>query len=563
MKQYVAAYIRVSSKNQIKSEGSLINQEAQIKRYFDREFEGHKLKVFCEPGVSGRSAKYRPQFQAMFSDMEKGKISDVIFYDMSRAFRSMRDAVDYCEKLQELRVNIHFTKYKVNTSTASGKLFFQILMMLAEFESSNLSERVKNAYDERRLRGVRMGGNFPLGLIDDPINKGKLAIYKPEEKILKSVFTEYLKTGSMCKVADMLNLTYPKAKQYTEDREIILVDRTWNPSSIAYIIRNKIYIGVMEKKNRKTGEVSEVKAKFGPFIDLNLFEKANKLLNKQGTTLKNSIQNSRNNISYLLSGLNLFFCGSCKRGLTGSTLTQRNKKYSYYKCGKVKWEAGKAVHDSSIKCTTKMLRKEVIEEHIENIMDWIMNNSNSTIFKKAFSDFSETIEKNREDVTAKEDKIKQEINRLNQDKDRLISVLSKLTNQTLIKEQNLKLEEILEKITAAEESLEALFENSLAIDDLEDRYQDFLEESGGKNKKKRSFKNLSLEEKRELLTLVFKRIELNKDHSWKFTFNSSEFERMFRAYQRQNIRGLSINYNMILETNKGGDFSNIHFELVA
>lgn len=69
------------------------------------------------------------------------------------------------------KVGRSFTKYEINTNTAGGKLFLQMLGVLAEFESAQLAERQNTARTERTKRGLKYNGGNALGHIQERTKK--------------------------------------------------------------------------------------------------------------------------------------------------------------------------------------------------------------------------------------------------------------------------------------------------------------------------------------------------------------------------------------------------------
>lgn len=153
-------YIRVSTREQALDGISLASQTRECLAYCAREgIELHPSAtncdspgVFCDPGVSAWKCKLleRPGFLALWSNLQPG--DEVVFFSMSRAFRSTADFLRCYELFKEKDIHPIFVSENVDTSSASGKLWATVLAAFAEFQSSITSERVREAQAIARAR---------------------------------------------------------------------------------------------------------------------------------------------------------------------------------------------------------------------------------------------------------------------------------------------------------------------------------------------------------------------------------------------------------------------------
>jgi len=74
--------------------------------------------------------------------------------------RSLEHLIELARTLQQRGVDLVVLDQGVDTSTAVGRMFFQVLGAIAEFEASLLSERTKDGLEAARARG-RTGGQKP------------------------------------------------------------------------------------------------------------------------------------------------------------------------------------------------------------------------------------------------------------------------------------------------------------------------------------------------------------------------------------------------------------------
>ncbi len=124
----------------------------------------------------------------------------LVVWKLDRLGRSLKQLIETVESLQKRTINLVSLTEHIDTTTATGKLFFQFIAMLAEFERNLISERTKAGLDAARARG-RVGGRPKLQPTDDKVLVAKQMYesHTPIKTILKtlhikkSTFYRYLK----------------------------------------------------------------------------------------------------------------------------------------------------------------------------------------------------------------------------------------------------------------------------------------------------------------------------------------------------------------------------------
>jgi DNA invertase Pin-like site-specific DNA recombinase len=110
-------------------------------------------KIFQEK-ITGTKAD-RPQLGEMTKILRKG--DTVVVWKLDRIGRSMKHLVSLVEEFREVGIGFVSLKESIDTTTATGKLIFNIFASLAEFERDMLSERTKAGLKAAKARG-RSGG---------------------------------------------------------------------------------------------------------------------------------------------------------------------------------------------------------------------------------------------------------------------------------------------------------------------------------------------------------------------------------------------------------------------
>ncbi|TFB93194.1 recombinase family protein [Cryobacterium sp. HLT2-28] len=108
--------------------------------------------------ASGTLAR-RPELdKALLSANRTG--DQLVVTKLDRLSRSLENLIDLSNILQERGVDLVVLDQGIDTSSITGRLFFQILGSIAEFERALMSERTRDGLAAARARG-RTGGQKP------------------------------------------------------------------------------------------------------------------------------------------------------------------------------------------------------------------------------------------------------------------------------------------------------------------------------------------------------------------------------------------------------------------
>ncbi len=177
-------YARVSTRKQ--------NLEMQI-----RALEDAGCQQIYQEQASGARAD-RPELVRMLAQLRKG--DTLVVWKIDRIGRSLRHLVNLIDELQQQGVGFHSLSDQINTTTAQGRLVFNIFASLAEFERELISERTLAGQDNARRNGKRIGR--PAGLSEEKLKKASAA---------KSLFLQgYKKT----EIAEQLGISTRSVQRY-------------------------------------------------------------------------------------------------------------------------------------------------------------------------------------------------------------------------------------------------------------------------------------------------------------------------------------------------------------
>ena len=93
-----------------------------------------------EEKVSGRTIKKRPQLKLLLDTLRRG--DEVIVTKLDRLGRSLVDLHRIAEKIHDAGAKLNILDLKIDTSTPTGELLWNILGSLAQFERSLIVGRL-------------------------------------------------------------------------------------------------------------------------------------------------------------------------------------------------------------------------------------------------------------------------------------------------------------------------------------------------------------------------------------------------------------------------------------
>jgi site-specific DNA recombinase len=318
----VAFYIRVSTERQAKvEEGSLKNQEQMLRaelarRNAQRPGWGAFVESYVDEGISAKTTN-RPAFQRLMRDVELGRIDTVLFTELSRLSRSLKDFLNIFEFAQKHACDLVCLKTEIDTTSPYQGLVTKILMVFSEFEREMTSRRTAlNAY-ERSKRGLANGGQTLLGYRRDPQHKGRLLVEQTEAEVVRDIFQTYALEKSIRKTTEQLKARYqgrmPRLKRIT-------------PNMVYRVLTNKAYLGIRAIHKRDKASYEEAPAAWEPILEETLFGQVQAILQANKDRYH---RRGPERYTYLLSGL--LSCGQCGEKLQGkSAYSARGKRYHYY-----------------------------------------------------------------------------------------------------------------------------------------------------------------------------------------------------------------------------------------
>ena len=221
----VIGYIRVSTEYQKLKENSINNQIKSIIDYCDND-NMCLIDIFEDNGVSGMNSD-RNGLNQLFDKVKKDNIDMVIVYSLSRLGRKLKDVIGFVEMLDKHNVQFVSLKENFNNNDIVGKLMFNILGSINEFEVNLLSQRISDVKQYKKSVREVYSGKICFGL---KRNGKKLIDNNTELETLKLIHK--LRNNKM---------SYFKISDYLNERNILSKEnKQWYGSSVRSVYLNNV-----------------------------------------------------------------------------------------------------------------------------------------------------------------------------------------------------------------------------------------------------------------------------------------------------------------------------------
>jgi DNA invertase Pin-like site-specific DNA recombinase len=111
---------------------------------------------FVDQGVSG-SKESRPALNRLMADAQRCRFDAVLVWKIDRFGRSLKHLVNSLADLSAYGISFISLRDNLDLSTPSGRLMFQIIGAMAEFERALIQERVRAGLRNAKAKGTRIG----------------------------------------------------------------------------------------------------------------------------------------------------------------------------------------------------------------------------------------------------------------------------------------------------------------------------------------------------------------------------------------------------------------------
>lgn len=349
----VAAYCRVSTDD----EEQLTSYEAQKNYYTDKIMtnkEWTMAGIFADEGITGTSARKRPEFLRMIRQCKQGKIDIVLTKSISRFARNTVDCLNYVRALKELGIAVIFEKENMNTLEVDSEILITMLGAFAQSESESISANVRWGIRQAMKEGkatIQYKYLYGYRKSDD----GKPEIIPEQAEVVRKIYDLFLSGTPVRGIQEYLNASAVPN---------INGEPKWARSAIDSILTNEKYCGdvllqktyiddcINKKVKKNTGQLPMylVQNHHEGIISRETFDAAQAELSRRNAGRSPSKKNaptgrSRYSSKYALS--DRLYCGEC--GTRYQRCTWRNRdgsKRIVWRCVSRVDYGSKYCHDS-------------------------------------------------------------------------------------------------------------------------------------------------------------------------------------------------------------------------
>lgn len=257
-------YVRLSHEDGDREESnSVTGQKDLIRDFFSRRPEFLECGMKVDDGFSGSSFE-RPAFQEMMADVKAGKIDCIVVKDLSRFGRNYLDAGEYIEKIfpflgiRFIAINDNYDS--LNGNPESDELIIPFKNLINEAYCRDSSIKIRSQLEIKRRRGDFIGSFAVYGYRKDPDNRHRLAVDSFVADVVRDIFRWKLEGVSAADIADRLNkdgilspMEYKKQQGLRFATPFRVNARSlWNATGILRILKNPVYMGVLEQGKNTT-----------------------------------------------------------------------------------------------------------------------------------------------------------------------------------------------------------------------------------------------------------------------------------------------------------------------
>ncbi|MGY5216883.1 recombinase family protein [Clostridium butyricum] len=353
-KKIIAIYTRVSTIEQAEEGYSNDEQERLLTNWCNKN--GYEIyKFYSDRGISGKDIKHRPALKELLKDAEEKKFDMVISWKINRISRRLSDVLKIVDIFE--KNNITFKSYSepFETDTPAGKMQFQMMALIGEFERGTIAQNVKMGMCAKARAGEWCGGRvlgYDLVPIDDiqtgKRRKTKLIINEKEAEVVRIIFNEYANGKGYKAITNKINKLGYKTKK----------GNNFSVGSIKDILTNPVYIGKVRynvrqnwsEKRRRNINANPIITDgiHDSIIEESLWDKVQAVLeSKKGKPAR--IYDGKFPLTGILK------CPKCGAGMVIMRTTNKLKdgtrrRLTYYACGNWKNKGTAVCNSNAIRC---------------------------------------------------------------------------------------------------------------------------------------------------------------------------------------------------------------------
>ncbi len=334
----VAAYCRVSTDD----EEQLTSYEAQQEYYTEKIMtnkEWTMAGIFADEGITGTSARKRPEFLRMIRMCKQKKIDLILVKSISRFARNTVDCLNYIRTLKELGIAVYFEKENINTLSAESEMLITIMGAFAQAESESISANVKWGKRKAMADGKAIIQYQKLYAYEKG-EDGSPQIIPEQAEVVQQIYKRFLAGASLRNIQEWLE---------QEQIPNVTGEQGWTIRTVRNILTNEKYCGdvllqktfiqdcISKKVIKNTGQLPQtlVQNHHEGIVDREIFDAAQAEFARRNAGKSPSKKNAPTGLTSYASKYALserLVCGECGTLYRRCTWNIRGKRKIVWRC---------------------------------------------------------------------------------------------------------------------------------------------------------------------------------------------------------------------------------------
>jgi site-specific DNA recombinase len=276
----VGIWIRVSTEDQARGDSPEIH-EARARAYASaRGWNVHE--IYDLAGVSGKSVVEHAEAKRMMADIKRGHVTGLIFSKLARLSRNARELQDFGDFFRQCNADLISLSESIDTTTAGGRMFFNLLGVFAQWEREEIADRVNASFLTRAKLGKLLNKSCPYGY---KVVEGKLVLHPDEAPIRRQAYELFLAHRRKHTVARIFNEKGYRTRKNRLWQWAQIKTMLADPSAkgVHYFNRSRS-IGSWKKAPKPESEWGQIECE--PIVSVATWNQVNQILEEQSKAWK-------------------------------------------------------------------------------------------------------------------------------------------------------------------------------------------------------------------------------------------------------------------------------------
>jgi len=342
------AYLRLSKDDRDRDESNSIkNQRDLIVDFVSRNPDIRLIKVVSDDGATGANFN-RDAFKEMIRLIESGEATAIITKDFSRLGRDHIETGKYIERyfasknVRYIAINENYDSLYTDMSDSTNSLIVPFKNIINEAFLEDISTKTKTQLEIKRKNGEFVSNYAVFGYVK--VGKS-LVVDDFAADIVRTIFERKLRGFSEQQTADALNARgVPSPAEYKKASGVrfqtpfgVNGKPLWTLNAVRRILKNRVYIGVLEQGKRTKASYRMTKYFYKPKEAWCVHDDHHEsIVTRHDFELVQELMAKDMRVSGLTGQLHMFsgfvVCGTCGQPMIVKTVIKDEISYVNYIC---------------------------------------------------------------------------------------------------------------------------------------------------------------------------------------------------------------------------------------